>query len=86
LASGFSPERIGVRAGERVRLKVVSVDGMHGFQVKALGLTAAIPASGRTVTLELTPREVGTFAINCSDYCGRGHRSMQAWLIVTPRT
>jgi cytochrome c oxidase subunit 2 len=82
----FSPERIEVRVGERIRLNVVSVDGTHGFQVKALGLNAAIPAGGRTVTLELTPREVGTFAINCSDYCGRGHRSMRASLIVTPRT
>jgi cytochrome c oxidase subunit 2 len=82
----FSPERIEVRVGERIRLNVVSVDGTHGFQVKALGLNAAIPAGGRTVPPELTPREVGTFAINCSEYCGRGHRSMQASLIVTPRT
>jgi cytochrome c oxidase subunit II len=81
----FSPERIEVRVGERIRLNVVSIDGTHGFQLKALGLNAAIPASGRTVTVELTPREVGTFAINCSEFCGRGHRSMQASLIVTPR-
>jgi cytochrome c oxidase subunit 2 len=83
--SAFSPERIEVRVGERIRLNVVSVDGTHGFQAKALGLNATIPASGRTVTFELTPREVGTFAINCSEYCGRGHRSMQASLIVTPQ-
>jgi cytochrome c oxidase subunit 2 len=82
----FTPERIEVRVGERIRLNVVSVDGTHGFQVKALGLNAAIPASGRTVTLELTPREVGTFAVNCSEYCGRGHRRMRASLIVTPST
>lgn len=40
----FSPARIEVRAGQRVRLNVVSVDGTHGFQVKALGLDAGIPA------------------------------------------
>jgi uncharacterized cupredoxin-like copper-binding protein len=34
----FSPERIEVRLGERVRLNVVSVDTAHGFQVKELGL------------------------------------------------
>jgi cytochrome c oxidase subunit 2 len=82
----FSPERIEVRVGERVRLNVVSVDGTHGFQVKALGLNASIPAGGRTVTIELTPREIGTFEINCSKYCGRGHGRMKALLIVTPRT
>jgi heme/copper-type cytochrome/quinol oxidase subunit 2 len=82
----FSPEHIEVRVSERVRLNVVSVDGTHGFQVKALGLNASIPAGGRTVTVELMPMEIGTFEINCSKYCGRGHRRMQASLIVTPRT
>jgi cytochrome c oxidase subunit 2 len=82
----FSPERIEVRVGERVRLNVVSVDGPHGFQVKALGLNAGIPGDGRTVTVELTPTEVGTFEINCSKHCGRGHGRMRASLIVTPRT
>jgi heme/copper-type cytochrome/quinol oxidase subunit 2 len=80
-----SPERIEVRVGEWVRLNVVSIDGTHGFQVKALGLNAGIPADGRTVTVELTPTEVGTFEINCSKY-GRGHGRMKASLIVTPRT
>jgi cytochrome c oxidase subunit 2 len=82
----FSPERIEVRVGERIRLNVVSVDGTHGFQVKVLGLNAVIPAGGRTVTVELTPNQVGTFEINCSKYCGRGHGHMKALLIVTPRT
>jgi cytochrome c oxidase subunit II len=82
----FSPERIEVQLGERVRLNVVSVDVTHGFQVKALGLNASVPAGGRTVTLELTPMEIGTFEINCSKYCGRGHGRMKASLVVTPRT
>jgi cytochrome c oxidase subunit II len=81
----FSPKRIEVRAGERIRLNVVSVDGTHGFRVKGLGLKVSIPASGKTVPLEFTPTEVGKFAIDCSEYCGRGHRSMQALLIVTAR-
>ena len=82
----FSPERIEVRVGERLRLNVVSVDGASGFHVKALGLNAAIPASRRAVTLELTPREVGTFTISCSGHCGGGRRCTEASLIVTPRT
>jgi cytochrome c oxidase subunit 2 len=80
----FSPERIEVLLGERVRLNVVSVDVAHGFQVKELGLNVRIPAGGRTVTVELTPKETGTFLINCSEYCGSGHSRMHARLIVTP--
>jgi cytochrome c oxidase subunit 2 len=80
----FAPERIEVRAGEPVRLNVVSMDGTHGFQVKALGLNVRIPARGATVTVDLTPREPGTYRITCSEYCGTGHSRMQGWLIVSP--
>ena len=80
----FSPERIEVRLGEPVRLNVVSMDSTHGFQVKALGLNVRTPARGRTVTIDLTPKEAGTFQINCSEYCGTGHSRMKAWLIVSP--
>ena len=81
----FSPDRIEVGLGERVRLNVTSVDGTHGFQVKALALNARI-RDGKTVTVELTPKEAGTFEIECSEYCGRGHGRMRARLIVTPGT
>lgn len=82
----FSPARIEVRVGERVRLNVVSIDGTHGFQVKALGLNAGIPAGARSVTVGLTATDVGTFEISCPTYCGRDHGRMTASLIVTPRT
>lgn len=80
----FSPERIEVRVGEPVRLNIVSTDGSHGFQVKALGLNVRIPAHATAVTIDLTPKEAGTFRISCSEYCGTGHSHMQGWLIVTP--
>jgi cytochrome c oxidase subunit 2 len=82
----FSPERIEVRLGERVRLNIESIDGTHGFQVKELGLDVRIPADGKAVTVEVTPKEAGTFTIRCSQYCGRGHGRMKATLIVTPGT
>jgi len=80
----FSPERIEVRLGEPVRLNVVSMDTMHGFQVKALGLNVRTPARGKAVTIDFTPKEAGTFRISCSEFCGSGHSRMQAWLIVSP--
>ena len=80
----FAPERIEVRVGEPVRLNVVSMDGTHGFQVKALGLNVRVPARGRMVTIDLTPKEPGTFPVTCSEYCGSGHSRMKAWLIVSP--
>ena len=64
--STCSPEPIKVRAGERIRLTLVWVEGTHGFQMTALGANAGIPADGRTVTVELALTEAGTFEINCS--------------------
>ena len=82
----FSPARIEGRVGEPIRLQIVSTDGTHGFQVKALGLNVRVPAGGTVVTIDLTPGEAGTFRINCSEYCGSGHGRMEAWLIVSPAT
>ena len=82
----FAPERIEGRVGEPIRLNVVSMDGTHGFQVKALGLNVRVPARATAVTIDLTPREAGTFRISCSEYCGSGHSRMQAWLVVAPST
>jgi len=82
----FSPERIELRRGERVRLNVTSADGAHGFQVKALGIKVRVPEDGKAVTVDVTPNEAGTFPVKCSEYCGTGHRRMTATLIVTPGT
>ena len=82
----FSPERIEVRLGERVRLNVVSADSTHGFQLKELGLKVKIPSGAKAVAVDLEPTQAGTFQITCSEYCGSGHRRMKASLIVTPRT
>ncbi|HET9359237.1 MAG TPA: cupredoxin domain-containing protein [Vicinamibacterales bacterium] len=79
----IAPEQIEVRVGERVRLNLVSLDRAHGFRVKELGLNVPIPAGGR-LTVELMPKEAGTFEIVCSEYCGAGHGRMKAWLVVKP--
>jgi len=82
----FSPERIEGRVGELVRFQVVSTDGTHGFQVKALGLNVRVPADGTVAVVDLTPGKAGTFRISCSEYCGTGHGRMEAWLVVSPAT
>jgi cytochrome c oxidase subunit II len=79
----FSPDVIELTRGEKVRLNIVSVDGAHGFQVKELGLQARIP-NGKAVSLDVTPTEVGSFEIKCSEYCGAGHSRMKARLVVKP--
>ena len=81
----FSPAMIEVGVGERVRLNLRSTDGAHGFRVEQLGLDAQIPPDGTAVSLDLTPSKAGTFYVQCSAYCGKGHQRMKARLVVTPR-
>lgn len=78
----FSPERIELKRGEKVRINLTSTDGTHGFQVKELGLTAKVAAGGKPVTLEFTPAMAGTFDVKCSEYCGSGHSRMKAQIVV----
>lgn len=80
----FSPERIELRVGERVRLNVLSAEGTHGFQVKELGLNAVVRSGGKPVAFDVMPKEPGTFEVKCSEYCGSGHGTMKARIVVAP--
>ena len=82
-AWGFSPKVIRVEPGETVRFRVVSDDIQHGFAINELGLNLQL-VSGREVRspdvkVALPP---GKYPIQCSTFCGLGHSSMKANLIV----
>jgi hypothetical protein len=51
---------------------VATFVGTNGFQLTTVGLKAGVRTGGRSVTVELTRKEVGTFEIKCLTYCGRG--------------
>ena len=82
-AWGFSPKVIRVDPGETVRFRVVSDDIQHGFAINELGLNLQL-VSGREVRspdvkVALPP---GKYPIQCSTFCGLGHPSMKASLVV----
>ena len=81
----FEPARIEVAVGERVRLRVVSADGVHGFEIKKFKVKKEIPRGTTPVVIEFTASEVGEFPILCSEYCGDGHEDMQGQLVVLTR-
>ena len=81
----FEPARIEVAVGERVRLRVVSADGVHGFEIKKFKVKKAIPRGTTPVIIEFTASEAGEFPILCSEYCGDGHEDMQGQLVVLTR-
>lgn len=82
----FEPSEIEVAEGERVRIIVMSGDGLHGFEIKKFKISKEIPRGGEPVTIDFTANEVGRFPILCSVFCGDGHDDMNGALVVTART
>jgi cytochrome c oxidase subunit 2 len=80
---GMSPSVIRVLPGQRVRFVVGTDDVMHGFAINELGVNLAlVPGrASRSADVHVTLAE-GTYAIHCSVFCGLGHGSMKARLIV----
>lgn len=73
---------IRVSKDDIVRLRVVSVDVLHGISIDAYGINKQLPP-GKAVTVEFVADIVGEFHVHCSIYCGEGHDFMHMMLIVT---
>ncbi len=81
----FEPARFEVRQGEVVELVMRSADTDHGLAIKAYAVKVAIPKGGETVGVSFVASRVGTFPIECSEYCGSGHKRMKGELVVTEK-
>ena len=81
----FEPATISVAQGDKVRLRLHSADGTHGFAIKAFRVKALIPKVGEAVTVEFVADQEGTFDFTCSEYCGTRHGAMKGRLVVLAR-
>ncbi len=77
----FEPSTIEVQQGERVILRVTSTDRLHGIGIKKFKVNREVPR-GKTVDVEFVASEPGTFAVICTEDCGKGHDDMTGTLIV----
>ncbi len=82
-AWGFSPRVVRVAPGETVRLVALSDDIQHGLAINELGLHLPLRPGhvvrSQPVTVNLPE---GVYTIHCSTFCGLGHPSMKAKLVV----
>jgi cytochrome c oxidase subunit 2 len=81
----FVPARLEVVQGETVRIVVRSEDSKHGFGIKLLDVKTEVPKTGEPATVEFVADEIGEFEITCTQWCGKGHKSMKGLLIVSAR-
>lgn len=78
----FEPARIEVQQGETVEIVARSADTDHGLSIKALGVKIAIPKGGAPVSATFVAGQAGRFPVECSEYCGSGHKRMKGELVV----
>jgi len=71
-----------VRPGEKVLLKVLSNDVIHGFNIPVAQITAEIDPDDKRELWIRAPDTPGKYLIQCVNYCGVGHAQMKAWLVV----
>ncbi len=78
---GYEPEEIRVKKGDIVRLWISSRDVSHGVYIKDYNVNVTAKKE-RSQKVEFIADKAGEFPILCSVYCGRGHHSMKAKLVV----
>lgn len=77
----FSPDKITLKRGQTVKLRLHSEDVTHGFFLRPLKLDEEIPA-GQTTEVTITPQEPGTFTTICDHFCGANHGNMNMTIVV----
>lgn len=77
----FSPDKITLKKGQTVKLRIHSEDVTHGFFLRPLKLDEEIPA-GQSVDVTVTPEFSGTFTTICDHFCGANHGNMNMTIVV----
>ncbi len=77
----FTPDKITLKKGQTVKLRLHSEDVTHGFFLRPLKLDEEIPA-GQTTEVTITPQQAGTFTTICDHFCGANHGNMNMTIVV----
>jgi len=77
LATDISPNNFTVKVGKPVRLEILAKDGgvgcMSQIKIQSLYENAQLLEAGKTIIMEFTPTETGSYQITCSMGINRGH-------------
>jgi len=79
----FVPNVIEVNKGDKVRLKVTSIDVTHGIGLPDFGVDSVRLPPTETKIVEFVADKTGTFnTMICTVYCGPGHAGMKGSIVV----
>ena len=79
----FKPDRIVLKKGETVKLRLKSEDVTHGFFNRPLKLDEEL-APGDFREVSLTPAAAGSYLVICDHFCGAQHGNMKMTVVVEP--
>lgn len=77
----FQPATIRIKEGDKVRLKIKSVDVSHGFAIPEFDVNVTLEPQKETV-VEFIANKKGEFIFFCTVVCGQGHKDMKGKLVV----
>lgn len=77
----FDPAIITVKQGDKVKLKIKSIDVTHGFALPDFDVKIDL-VPNKEETVEFTADKKGEFSFFCSVFCGEGHSGMKGKLVV----
>jgi cytochrome c oxidase subunit 2 len=78
---GFTPAEIRVPAGAEVTFTATTLDVIHGFEIEGTRLNMML-IPGRISQNTYRFASPGTHLLICHEYCGLGHQTMHARVIV----
>lgn len=74
---GWAPGSIRVNMGERVRLRISSLDVVHGFEIPALGVQVDDILPGHVQEVEFVATHAGIYPFACTRWCSVDHWRMR---------
>ena len=77
----FSPDKVTLKKGQTVRLRLHSEDVTHGFFMRALKIDEVIEP-GQTKDIVVNPQTAGSFTTICDHFCGANHGNMNMTIVV----
>jgi cytochrome c oxidase subunit II len=80
-AWAYVPQEVRVPANREVHFLISSADVIHGFEILGTNVNAMI-IPGQITDLTYVFRTPGEYRIVCHEYCGLGHHTMTAKVIV----
>lgn len=77
----FTPDKVTLKKGQTVKIRLHSEDVTHGFFLRPLKIDEEIPA-GQVKEITVTPQVAGTFTPICDHFCGVNHGNMHMTIVV----